>query len=183
MKIAKNSSRTDADASKNRSFRTREIIFEATAKAKGLYQYLPKMQVIFLFLVAFVGIWSFYYYHMYRRSDLLLSEKQRIDCDPRCLCRFDGRFCDLAGNIADMIKTGLIMPKLRTQSGAISAAGFGGGKKRSQADYHSGELDQYRKTGRKANLNEISLQRDIAISERDELRRQLVELQETVEDY
>ena len=45
-------------ASKKSFFSDKEIIFRSNGRAK-VFTISSKMQVIFLFLVAFVGIWSF----------------------------------------------------------------------------------------------------------------------------
>ncbi len=168
-------------ASKKSFFSDKEIIFRSNGRAK-VFTISSKMQVIFLFLVAFVGIWSFYYYHMYRRSDLIIVRKNNELIATRdAYVDLMGDFVTLQGNIADMIKT---LDNAKTSELNL-------GQYQQQASVVEEKVKQIttqvnwintEKLAEKANLNEISLQRDIAISERDELRRQLVELQETVED-
>ena len=61
-------------AAKKSFFSAKEIIFRSNGRAK-VFTISSKMQVIFLFLVVFVGVWSFYYYHMYHRSDMIIVKK------------------------------------------------------------------------------------------------------------
>ncbi len=182
MKIAKKTAPEPMQyASKKSFFSDKEIIFRSNGRAK-VFTISSKMQVIFLFLVAFVGIWSFYYYHMYRRSDLIIVRKNNELIATRdAYVDLMGDFVTLQGNIADMIKT---LDNAKTSELNL-------GQYQQQASVVEEKVKQIttqvnwintEKLAEKANLNEISLQRDIAISERDELRRQLVELQETVED-
>ena len=133
-------------ASKKSVLFRRGIIFKQRPGNRSL-QYLPKCRLFSCFwwrlsvfgvlLLPYVSPLGFDY----------CQRKQRIDCDPRCLCRFDGRFCDLAGgNIADMIKTLDNAKTSELNLGQYQQQASVGGRK-GQADYHSGELDQYRKTG------------------------------------
>ena len=140
------------------------------------------MQVIFLFLVVFVGVWSFYYYHMYHRSDMIIVKKNNELIATRdAYVDLMGDFVTLQGNIADMIKT---LDNAKTSELNL-------GQYQKQAALVEDKIKQIttqvkwintEKLAEKANMNEISLQRDIAISERDQLREQLIELQKTVED-
>ena len=135
------------------------------------------MQVIFLFLVVFVGVWSFYYYHMYHRSDMIIVKKNNELIATRdAYVDLMGDFVTLQGNIADMIKT---LDNAKTSELNL-------GQYQKQAALVEDKIKQIttqvkwintEKLAEKANMNEISLQRDIAISERDQLREQLIELQ------
>ena len=168
-------------AAKEPFFSPKEIIFRSNGRAK-VFTISSKMQVVFLLLVAFVGVWSFYYYHMYRRSDMIISEKNNELVEARdAYVDLVGDFVALQSNIADMIKT---LDNAKTSELNL-------GQYQKQASLVEDRIKQIttqvewintEKLAEKASLNEVSLQRDIALSERDMLREQLAELQKTVED-
>lgn len=180
-KSQKVNSRTDAVCRQKSFFSAKEIIFRSNGRAK-VFTISSKMQVIFLFLVVFVGVWSFYYYHMYHRSDMIIVKKNNELIATRdAYVDLMGDFVTLQGNIADMIKT---LDNAKTSELNL-------GQYQKQAALVEDKIKQIttqvkwintEKLAEKANMNEISLQRDIAISERDQLREQLIELQKTVED-
>jgi len=164
-------------------FSDKEIIFRSNGRAK-VFTISSKLQVVFLFLVAFVGVWSFYYYHMYHRSDSIITRKNsELQASREAYIDLMGSFVTLQNNIADMINT---LDNAKTAETDLNLEQY-----KQQASLVEDRVKQItdqvewinkEKLEEKANLNELSLQRDIAISERDELRRQLVEMQELVED-
>lgn len=168
-------------AAKKSFFSAKEIIFRSNGRAK-VFTISSKMQVIFLFLVAFAGIWSFYYYHMYRRSDMIIVKKNNELIATRdAYIDLMGDFVTLQGNIADMIKT---LDNAKTSELNL-------GQYQKQAALVEDKIKQIttqvkwintEKLAEKANINELSLQRDIAVSERDQLREQLEAMQKAVED-
>ena len=92
-------------AAKKSFFSAKEIIFRSNGRAK-VFTISSKMQVIFLFLVVFVGVWSFYYYHMYHRSDMIIVKKNNELIATRdAYVDLMGDFVTRQGNIADMMKT------------------------------------------------------------------------------
>ena len=170
-------------SSKKPFFSDKEIIFRGNGRAKVL-TISSKVQVFFLFLVAFVGVWSFYYYHMYHRSDRIINRKNsELLASREAYIDLMGNFVTLQSNIAEMIKT--------LDSAKSAETDLNLNQYKQQASIVEDKVKQItnqvewinkEKLEEKANINELSLQRDIAISERDELRRQLGEMQEVVED-
>ncbi len=168
-------------ASKKPFFSAKEVIFRSNGRAK-VFTISSKMQVIFLFLVVFVSVWSVYYYQMYHRSDMIIVKKNNELIATRdAYIDLMGDFVTLQGNIADMIKT---LDNAKTSELNL-------GQYQKQAALVEGKIKQIttqvkwinaEKLAEKASMNELSLQRDIAVSERDQLREQLVEMQKTVED-
>ena len=53
-------------AAKKSFFSAKEIIFRSNGRAK-VFTISSTMQVLFLFVEVFGGVWSFYYYHMFHR--------------------------------------------------------------------------------------------------------------------
>ena len=168
-------------ASKKPFFSPKEVIFRSNGRAK-VFTISSKMQVGMILLAVFVSVWSFYYYHMYHRSDMIIVKKENELIETRdAYVDLMGNFVTLQKNIAGMIKT--------LDSAKTSELNLGQYQK--QAALVEERIKQIttqvkwintEKLAEKANLNEVSLQRDIAISERDLLKEQLVELQKTVED-
>ncbi len=168
-------------AAKKPFFSAKEVIFRSNGRAK-VFTISSKMQVVMLLLAAFVAVWSFYYYHMYHRSDMIIVKKENELVATRdAYVELMGDFVSLQKNIAGMIKT--------LDSAKTSELNLGQYQK--QAALVEDRIKQIttqvkwintEKLTEKANLNELLLQRDIAISERDMLKEQLLELQETVED-
>ena len=168
-------------ASKKPFFSAKEVIFRSNGRAK-VFTISSKMQVIFLFLVVFVSVWSVYYYQMYHRSDMIIVKKNNELIATRdAYIDLMGDFVTLQGNIADMLKT---LDNAKTSELNL-------GQYQKQAALVEGKIKQIttqvkwinaEKLAEKASMNELSLQRDIAVSERDQLREQLVEMQKTVED-
>lgn len=171
-------------SSKKPFFSDKEIIFRSNGRARVL-NISSKVQVIFLCLVAFVSVWSWYYYHMYHRSDIIINRKDsELQASREAYIDLMGDFVTLQNNIAEMIDTldnaqnaeqdGLNLNQYKQQASIVE----------DKVKQITGQVEwiNKEKLKEKANLNEISLQRDIAISERDELRRQLSDLQDMVED-
>lgn len=168
-------------SSKKPFFSDKEIIFRGSGRAK-VFTITSKLQVIFLILVAFSVVWGGYYYKMYHRSDRIINRKNNELVATRdAYVDLMGDFVALQSNIAAMIDT---LDKAKT-----SELNFG--KYKNQAALVEEKVKQITtqvewintdKLQEKANINEISLQRDIAVSERDELRRQLSTMQGMVED-
>ena len=168
-------------AAKEPFFSPKEIIFRSNGRAR-IFTISSKMQTLLLMLLLCAGAWSFYYYHMYRRSDMIISEKNNELVKARdAYVDLVGDFVSLQNNIADMIET---LDKAKTSELNL-------GQYQAQASLIEDRIEQIttqvewinaEKLTEKASLNEVSLQRDIALSERDMLREQLIELQKTVED-
>ena len=63
-------------AEKKPFFSEKEIIFRSEGRAK-VFQISSRAQVIFLCFICLVGIWSFYSYHLYNKSDRIISHKDQ----------------------------------------------------------------------------------------------------------
>lgn len=168
-------------SSKKPFFSDKEIIFRGSGRAK-VFTISSKMQVLFLFFVVFASVWSFYYYHMYNRSGHIINKKDiELVATRDAYVDLMGDFVALQNSIANLIE------RLDDTSG--EEKNFSEYKQQVSVieDKVKNITDQVEwinteKLEEKTNINEISLQRDIAISERDELRKQLVEMQDLVED-
>ena len=57
-------------------FSNKEIIFRSGARAK-VFNISSKMQIFALMVVVFIGVWSAFSYHMYHKSDKLMTKLDR----------------------------------------------------------------------------------------------------------
>lgn len=162
-------------------FSDKEIIFRSNGRAR-VWNISSKLQLITLILVVCVAVWSGYSYHMYHRSDRIIVRKNHeLTATRDAYMDLMGDFVSLQSNISQMIKNldeakdkKLNVEQYKQQASLVE-------EKVKKITSSSGWIDPS-KLEEKTNLNEVSLQRDIAVSERDELRRQLVEMQQMVED-
>lgn len=162
-------------------FSDKEIIFRSNGRAR-VWNISSKLQLITLVLVICAAVWSGYSYHMYHRSDRIIVRKNNeLSATRDAYIDLMGDFVALQSNIAQMIKNldeaegkQLNVEQYKQQASLVE-------EKVKKITSTSDWIDTS-KLEEKTNLNEVSLQRDIAVSERDELRRQLVEMQQIVED-
>ena len=162
-------------------FSNKEIIFRSNGRAR-VFNISSKMQLITLILVVFVAVWSGYSHHMYNRSGLIINRKNsELNATRDAYMDLMGDFVTLQSNIAQMIKNldetedkNLDVEQYKQQATLVE-------EKVKQITSNSEWIDA-EKLEEKTSINEVSLQRDIAVSERDELRRKLVEMQKMVED-
>lgn len=163
-------------------FSEKEIIFRSAGRAK-VFKISSRLQVIMLALVCCISTWSVYSYHMYNKSGRIIHHKDRELIETR------DAYVDLMSDFVAIHKNiDGVLDSLAKKSGKSSS-----------------ELDRYKRQAlvvedkikqitsekgwaddkilnEKMSLNEAMLQRDMAISERDELRRQLDELESAVLD-
>ena len=161
-------------------FSDKEIIFRSNGRARVL-NISSKMQLIILVLVAFVAVWSFHSSHMYHRSGRIINRKNNeLSATRDAYMDLMGDFVTLQNNISQMINNldennaQVDVEQYKQQASLVEEKVK---QITSQSDWIKPSVLE-----EKTNLNEISLQRDIAVSERDEMRRKLVELQKMVED-
>lgn len=162
-------------------FSDKEIIFRSNGRAR-VWTISSRLQLITLILFIFVAVWSCYSYRMYYRSGRIITRKNNeLTATRDAYTNLMGDFVVLQSNIAQMIKdldgtkgVKVDVEQYKQQASLVE-------EKVKQITSQSEWIDT-NKLEEKTNLNEVSLQRDIAVSERDELRRRLIEMQEMVED-
>lgn len=163
-------------------FSDKEIIFRSHGRAKVLH-ISSRAQVIFLCLVFFLGVWSYYSYHMYHKSGRILHDKNIQLVETRdAYVGLMSDFMMLHKNIGAMLTSiekdkpsdKKLLEKYREQAMLVEDK-----IKRitDEQDWVSSE-----EIIEKASLSEAMLQRDIAASERDELRTQLGMMEETINE-
>lgn len=163
-------------------FSEKEIIFRSSGRAK-VFTISSRMQVILLTFFCFISIWSFYSYHLYNKSGRIIYHKDQELVETRdAYVELMGDFVAIHKNIDEVLSA---LGKTNTKSD----------KKikdyKHQAMVVEDKIKQItaekdwtndKILSEKSSLNEALLQRDIAISERDELRKQLAELENAVKD-
>lgn len=160
-------------------FSTKEIIFRSQGRAK-VFQISSRMQVMFLTIVLCVACWSFYSYHMYHKSGRILKSKDIELVETRdAYVDLMTDFMALHKNIGAMLNS---IDSKKTKD--IE-------KYRKQALMVEDKIKQIAakkdwvasvNVDEKMSLTEALLQRDLAASERDELREQITSLEDTIEE-
>lgn len=169
-------------AEKKPLFSEKEIIFRSSGRAKVLH-ISSRAQVIFLSIILLVGVWSFYSYHLYNQSGSIISYKDKeLDETRDAYVELMTDFVTLHKNISSMISS--------IDKGNIKNNKEYDNYKR-QALVVEGKIKQITDEkewlssdtlSEKTSLSEALLQRDIASSERDELRRQMLAMEETIKE-
>ncbi len=169
-------------AEKKKFFSDKEIIFRSEGRAKVL-TITSKAQVILLSIICLVGLWSFYSYYLYNRTGNILHSRDLELVQARhAYLELMGDFVNLHKNVNNMIEN---LEKKKASSTPEL------GKYKQQAEVLEGKIKQItaqndwlsdEKVSQQISINEALLQRDIAASERDELKAQLVEMQNTMEE-
>ena len=161
-------------------FSTKEIIFRSQGRAKVL-RISSRVQVIFLTIVLCVACWSFYSYHMYHKSGRILRDKDVELVETRdAYVDLMTDFMALHKNIGAMLnsidskKSNKDIEKYRKQALLVEDKIKQITAKKDWLD--AADVDE------KTSLTEALLQRDLAASERDELREQISSLEETIEE-
>ncbi|MBE6449057.1 MAG: hypothetical protein E7018_07190 [Alphaproteobacteria bacterium] len=169
-------------AEKKPFFSEKEIIFRSAGRAK-VFTISSRMQVIILSVLSLIAAWSFYSYHIYNKSGRIISYKNQELVETRdAYVDLMSDFVAIQKNIDAVLdaisgksgKSGKEIDKYKRQAMAV-------GDKIKQMTAEKSWADD-KKINEKMSINEAILQRDLAISERDELRRQMSDLEEAVKD-
>lgn len=161
-------------------FADKEIIFRSQNRAKVL-TISSKAQVIFLGLLLFIGIWSFYSYHIYNKSGVMITVKDReLESTRDAYVDLMGDFMSLQKNITGMLANlGNKGPKQDIEKYKRQAIAVEDKIKQIAAER---EWASTEKLEEKITLSEAVLQRDIAASERDELKKQMNAMEDIIDD-
>ncbi len=160
-------------------FSTKEIIFRSQGRAKVL-RISSRVQVIFLAIVLCIACWSFYSYHMYHKSGRILKDKDIELVETRdAYVDLMTDFMALHKNIGAMLnsldaKKNKNIEKYRKQALLVEEKIKQIAEKKDWVSPTT--VDE------KASLSEALLQRDLAAAERDELRKQIDSLEDTIDE-
>lgn len=159
-------------------FSPKEIIFRSGGNARVL-QISPRAQVIILALFLITAGWSFYSYHFYTRSGLIIDRKdQELDMAKDAYVNLIADFMALHKNVDEILnsnknnskdiedykrKATVFEDKIKMITDTVNLVS-------------ESELDK------KKDISEILLQRDVLVSERDELKKQVKKMEDTLHD-
>ncbi|MBQ8464956.1 MAG: peptidoglycan DD-metalloendopeptidase family protein [Alphaproteobacteria bacterium] len=158
-------------------FSPKEIIFRSNGRARVLY-ISPKMQILLLTFFCLFAVWSFYSYHFYARSGSIIHRK-----DLELVMAKDA-YVDL---ISDFMALHQNVDKILSHK------------------ENSKEIEDYKKKAtvfedkvkqitdapglvsekaldKKKEISEVLLQRDVVVSERDELKKQINMMEDTLQE-
>ena len=165
---------------KKKFFSEKEIIFRSQNRAKVL-TISSKAQMMFWCTLLIIGIWSFYSYHIYNKSGVMVQAKsEELESTRNAYASLMGDFMSLQKNISAMLSnSGKNTPAKEIEKYKRQASVVEDKIKQlsSENEWASSE-----KLNERVTLSEAILQRDIASSERDELKRQMNELEDIIED-
>ena len=165
---------------KKKFFSEKEIIFRSQNRAKVL-TISSKAQVLFLSILIIIGCWSFYSYHIYNKSGVMVSAKTReLETTRDAYANLMGDFMSLQKNISNILSNASNknskqeIEKYKKQASVVEDK-----IKQLSASNDWASEDKLEK---KISLSEAVLQRDIAASERDELKRQMNEMEDIIDE-
>ena len=163
-------------------FSEKEIIFRSAGRAK-VFKISSRLQVIVIALVCCICTWSIYSYHMYNKSGRIINHKDRELVETR------DAYVDLMSDFVSIQKNIDSVLEQITKKGGKTSSELDRYKRQAMAVEdkikHITATKSWaddKKISEKMSFNEVLLQRDMAISERDELRKQLDELEDAVRD-
>lgn len=163
-------------------FSDKEIIFRSRGRTK-VFNISSKAQVIFLTLFVLISFWSVYSYYIYNKSGTIISIKDKELGETReAYVELMTDFTTLHKNIITVMesldntagKNTRDMELYKNQAKVVEDK-----IKQITEEVAWADTD---KISEKANISEALLQRDIATSERDVLKRQLQDLADDVEE-
>lgn len=163
-------------------FSEKEIILRSSGRAT-VFRISSKVQCIFWCLFLLIGAWNFYSYHVYNKSGRIIHHK-------------DMELLETRDAYAELMSDFMAINK--NINNVIASIGQKGSRSEKEVDIYKRQAmvveDKIKeitaqkewldtnKVSEKAQLNEAILQRDIAASERDELRKQLRELETNLKE-
>lgn len=162
-------------------FSEKEIIFRSAGRAK-VFTISSRLQAVLLTLFLFFAIWSFYSYYIYNKSGLLITYKDQELVETR------DAYVEL---MSDFIAVHKSIDEVLASIGSNNKNSKKLNDYKRQAMAVEDKIKQIaaakdwaddKTISEKASISEVLLQRDMAISERDELRKQLSKLEESVKE-
>lgn len=162
-------------------FSTKEIIFRSQGHAKA-FHISSKAQVIFLSFMMSIAVWSLYSYYVYNKSGAIISIKDKELGETRdAYVDLMTDFVTLHKNIVSVIDSIDNSAKDNRELELYKSQAMVVEDKIKQITEEVDWADSSA-INEKANISEALLQRDIATSERDVLKKQLKDLLGDVED-
>ncbi len=163
-------------------FSPKEIIFRGEGRAV-VFTISSFLQMFLFILVLFIGGWNLYSYYMYNRSGHIISKKDRqLDQTRDAYVDLMTEFVALNKNVSAIVAS---LEDVKDPNDRRIQ------QYKTQAEIIENKIHEITEANswlapdevtKRANMYEAMLQRDIVVSERDELKKQLDELESSVRE-
>lgn len=164
-------------AEKKHFFSPKEIIFRSNGQARVLY-ISPRVQVFILLFLFIFTAWSFYSYHFYTRSGSIITRKNiELDMAKDAYVDLISDFMALHQNVDKLLSNKTNSKELEDYK--KKAIVFE--DKIKQITDRSGLVSE-KALDKKKEISEVLLQRDVVVSERDELKKQVDKMEDTLQE-
>ena len=156
----------------------KEIIFRSGGRAH-VWQISPRSQVVMLVALVLIAAWNFYSYHFYSRSDFIISRKdQELDMAKDAYVDLISDFMALHQNVRTILDKQKSGPKdIEDYKKKVSIF-----EDKIKVLTSSTDLVSESDLDKKKEISEVLLQRDVLASERDELKKQVGKMEETIKE-
>ena len=159
-------------------FSPKEIIFRSNGRARVLC-ISPKMQIVILALFMAIAGWSFYSYHFYTRSGSIINRKDmELDMAKDAYVNLIADFMALHENV-DNILNQKDLDSQEVEDYRKKATVF---EDKIKNIANSADLVDENTLDQKKDLSAVLLQRDVVASERDELKKQMSQMEEKLQE-
>ncbi len=159
-------------------FSPKEIIFRSNGRAR-VWQISPKVQIIMLVLVCLITTWSLYSYHFYSRSDSIIHRK-----DQQLVLARDAYLNLITDFLAIHKNVNSILDSSQGNSKDIELykkkASVFEDKIKQIVDLQNWTAQD--ELNKKTEISDVLLQRDIVVSERDALKKQVDKMENVLSD-
>ena len=157
-------------------FSPKEIIFRSNGRARVL-RISSKMQMFMMSVLVIIAGWSFYSYHFYARSGSIINRKDmELSMVKDSYVNLISEFMALHENVDNILSSDKKNSK-EIEDYKKKATVFED-KIKQIAD--KGNLASEKELNKKKNISEVLLQRDVVVSERDELKKQVDKMEDTL---
>ncbi len=157
-------------------FSPKEIIFRSNGRARVL-RISSKMQMFMMSVLVIIAGWSFYSYHFYARSGSIINRKDmELSMVKDSYVNLISEFMALHENVDNILSSDKKNSK-EIEDYKKKATVFED-KIKQIAD--KGNLASEKELNKKKDISEVLLQRDVVVSERDELKKQVDKMEDTL---
>lgn len=163
---------------KNYFFSQKEIIFRSGGCAH-IWQISPKTQIVMIVLLVFVAVWNCYSYLSYSRSGLIINRKDQE------LVMAKDAYVDLISDFMALhqnVNTILEAPKSASKDIENYKKKVSVFEDKIKNIASNTDLVDESTLDKKKEISEVLLQRDVLASERDELKKQVNRMENTIKE-
>ena len=156
-------------------FSPKEIIFRSNGRARVL-RISSKMQMFMMSILLIIAGWSFYSYHFYARSGSIINRKDmELSMVKDSYVNLISEFMALHENVDNILSYKKDSKEIEDYK---KKATVFEDKIKQIAD--GANLASEKELNKKKDISEVLLQRDVVVSERDELKKQVDKMEDTL---